>query len=185
MAPRKLTKKQLREIAEAAIELEQDEHQRARDELAGLPARARAARAKLANRELGDAGRNIIAKLDGDTPQRNIARQNATPTARTARKQRTSAVGNSTSEGDPGRVRQPDAAPRYPTLAARDRGDRIRKARLAAGMNLADLALASGVARQTIGALERGRVEDPHAATIAAIATATGTDPVALMDGPR
>ena len=58
---------------------------------------------------------------------------------------------------------------------------RLRRRRLEKGWSLEDLARATGLTRQTLGLLERGRRE-PHPANIAKIAEALGCLPADLME---
>jgi transcriptional regulator with XRE-family HTH domain len=58
-------------------------------------------------------------------------------------------------------------------------GDRIRSARVAAGMHQAELAKRAGVARQAIESIEAGRVSMPRA--LKEIAEALGTSVDALL----
>jgi transcriptional regulator with XRE-family HTH domain len=65
-------------------------------------------------------------------------------------------------------------------------GQRVRAARLEAGLTQEDLAVRAGVRLAVVGRLERGVVNDPHASTLTAIASALGV-PVAdlLEDQPE
>ena len=53
----------------------------------------------------------------------------------------------------------------------------LRKKRVDARLSVAELAEKSGITRQTIAAVESGRVEDPNTETLIKLADALGCEP--------
>jgi transcriptional regulator with XRE-family HTH domain len=66
---------------------------------------------------------------------------------------------------------------------AEEIGERLRSARVAAGMTIRDLARASHMDKNSVSDLELGRVRNPGVGTIADLAKALGLDPRWLAYG--
>lgn len=74
------------------------------------------------------------------------------------------------------------AVVRQPTYADRPKRDRLKRARLAAGMTQYELARASGLTITTIANLEGGRTQHPRYETMDAIARVLGCELSALKE---
>jgi transcriptional regulator with XRE-family HTH domain len=67
---------------------------------------------------------------------------------------------------------------------AQEVGERLRSARVAAGMTIRELARASHMDKTSVSDLELGRIRNPGVGTIADLAKALGVDPRWLAYGP-